>query len=73
MMKENARELIVEILQDGINEGRWLSKHLCNKAMDIRKGKGNKDFLKFMRNFDNVKILNEGTHYHIEIKDNCKE
>lgn len=55
-------------------QGRYLSKHMCGKALDIsKKGKNIKDFISFMKLLDGVKILDEGDHYHIQTKESCNE
>lgn len=62
----------VAVLIDYMSKGVYLSKHLCGHAMDISKRGDAKVFIQFMRNTENVIVLDEGDHYHLEIIKDCK-
>lgn len=71
MTEENVREEVTKVIKEGINQGFYLSKHLCGRAMDVAKDQGIADFVYFMRSVPNMKVLDEGNHYHFEITTKC--
>lgn len=66
-------EEIEQAILDGIRCGYYISKHLCGKALDISKRGLYIDLLLFFSHFDNVEILDEGDHYHVQLKESCNE
>ena len=68
---QNTQEIEI-IIRNYINQGVYLSKHLCGKAMDIAKNKYTPEFITFMSGIDEINILDEGNHYHLELTTKCK-
>ena len=66
-------ELIEIIIRKYINQGEYLSKHLCGKSLDVAKDKGVKDFIAFISNSSDIDVLDEGDHYHLQITTRCNK
>jgi hypothetical protein len=55
-------------------EGFYLSRHMCGKALDIYPYKNNltmKQLYDKVKNMRGYKVLNEGNHIHIQTIDGC--
>ncbi len=69
---KNQRTQIIKIIKKYIDQGVYLSKHLCGRAMDIAKDKGHKDLISFLTIGTHLKILDEGDHFHLEVTTKCE-
>lgn len=67
------KEDIAQVLRNHIRSDKYLSKHMCGKAIDVRKNKGAKDLISFLSKSNDIKILDEGNHFHLELYSNCKK
>lgn len=73
MKSDNAKTAITAIIEKYASEGEYLSYHMCGKALDVSKrGKNVKDFIDFMVNVKDTKVIDEGDHYHIQTITKCK-
>lgn len=65
-------EGVKTVIESNIKKGKYISKHLCGKAWDLRKkGENINVLLDILKKTKGVKILEDNTHYHIETKDKC--
>lgn len=62
------------VIRKYINLGRYLSKHMCGKALDIgKKEDGVKDFIAFVSNSKDIEIIDEKDHFHLQMTTKCGE
>ena len=72
LLKIDALDIIESILEDYKSNGNYLSKHLCGNAMDIViKSKEKKKILYSLREHIGYRVLDEGSHLHIELNEDC--
>ena len=69
--EKNILESTTLIIQEAIDRGSFISKHLCGKALDISKRRSSIEFIKFMEKLENVSVIDEGDHYHLQIESKC--
>ena len=67
------KERIIVIIEKGIKDNKYLSKHLCGKAIDISKNEASTVFIEFLNSVKGLSSIDEGDHYHIRVDSNCKQ
>ena len=71
--RKNSLPLVEEIILKYYKKGRTISRHLCGQGIDISKrGKNVRSLILFFKKLDDVKVLDEGDHYHIQTISECK-
>lgn len=70
---DSKKDRIAQVLKEYMDNNRFLSKHMCGQALDIRKNQQGKIFVDFIRKFENLSVIDEGSHYHVRTDFKCNK
>lgn len=71
MKAENVEESEL-IIRKYMDQGIYLSKHLCGQAIDLAKSNGVLQLISFLKNSNDIEILDEGDHFHLQTTTECR-